>query len=323
MDWGRVIGPSALPGLINSGIRFAVPIALAGIGETLCERAGVLNLGLEGMMLSGALGGFMAAFYSGNMWVGLLVGILAGVLLGSVMAFLSVTLKSDQVINGIAIVLFAQGFTSFVYGRAFSTRSSPPQIRAPHPLHIPGLSSIPLVGQILFRHTLLVYVAVGLVAVVWWVLFRTRLGLTIRAVGEDPAAADAAAINVARFRWGAVVACGALAGFGGAVLVIDQLQQFQPNITSGEGWIAIALVIFGRWNPVWVALGGLLFGLTEALQLSIQAAQGGLNAGVPYELFAALPYLVTIAAIVVSGKQGRRSAKPSALGIPFRKEVSR
>jgi simple sugar transport system permease protein len=114
-----------------------------------------------------------------------------------------------------------------------------------------------------------------------------------------------------------------LAGFGGAVLVIDQLQQFQPNITSGEGWIAIALVIFGRWNPVWVALGGLLFGLTEALQLSIQAAQGGLNAGVPYELFAALPYLVTIAAIVVSGKQGRRSAKPSALGIPFRKEVSR
>jgi simple sugar transport system permease protein len=323
VNWGRVIGPSALPGLINSGIAFAVPIILAGMGETLSERAGVLNLGLEGMMLSGALGGFMAAFYSGNLWVGVVAGIVIGGLLGAVMAFLSVTLKSDQVVNGIAIVLFAQGFTAFVYGRAFAARSSPPQITGATPVHIPALSSIPVVGPIFFQHTVLTYAAVGVVALVWWVLFRTRLGLTVRAVGEDPAAADAAAISVGRYRWGAVVTCGALAGLGGAVLVVDQLQQFQPGITAGAGWIAIALVIFGRWNPIWVAIGGLVFGLTEALQLSIQAAEGGLNAGVPYEFFAALPYIVTIAAIVVAGKEGRRSARPSALGVPFRKEVNR
>jgi general nucleoside transport system permease protein len=321
MDWGAILGPSALPSLFNAGIRLATPTALAAVGETFCERAGVLNLGLEGMMLMGALGSFLGAHYTGNPWVGVLAGMAAGVVLAAIKALLSVTLKTEQVINGIAVVLFAQGFTTFVYGKLFGVTSSPPRITGTPVVRVPGLAAIPGIGPVLFEQNILVYVSLVLVLGVWWLLFRSRFGLSIRAVGETPAAADAAAVHVDRMRWLAVLICGAMAGLGGAVLVVAQLQLFANNVTAGRGWVAIALVIFGRWNPLLVLGGAFLFGLTDALQLRVQAAGGGLNAAVPYEFFQSLPYLVTLVVMTVSAVRAKRDAQPGALGVPFVKEV--
>jgi ABC-type uncharacterized transport system permease subunit len=321
MDWGAVLGPAALPSLFNAGVRLATPTALAAVGESFCERAGVLNLGLEGMMLMGALGSFLGAHYTGDPWLGVLAGMAAGVALAAIKAFLSVTLKTEQVINGIAVVLFAQGFTSFVYGKLFGVTSSPPRIEGTPVARVPGLESIPGVGPVLFRQNILVYVSLVLVVGVWWLLFRSRFGLSIRAVGESPAAADAAAIHVARMRWLAVLTCGGMAGLGGAVLVVAQLQLFANNVTAGRGWVAIALVIFGRWNPLLVVGGAFLFGLMDALQLRVQAAGGGLNAAVPYEFFQALPYLITLVVMTVSAVRASRDAQPASLGVPFVKEV--
>jgi general nucleoside transport system permease protein len=321
MDWASIVGPSALVSLCAAGVRLAVPTALAAVGETFCERAGVLNLGLEGMMLSGALGSFLGAYYSGNAWVGILAGIAAGVIVGVLKAFLSVTLKTEQVINGIAIVLLAQGLTSFIYGKLFGVTSSPPRIEGLPPVEIPLLSKIPALGRVLFTQSLPVYASLVLVLAIWGTLFYSRLGLSIRAVGERPAAADAAAIHVDRIRWFAVLTCGGMAGLGGAMLIVTQLQLFANNITAGRGWVAIAIVIFGRWNPLWVLAGAFLFGFTDALQLRVQAAGGGINAAVPYEFFQALPYLVTVIVMVASSVAGRRDAQPAALGVPYRKEA--
>ncbi len=322
MDWGAVLGPAALPSLFNAGIRLATPTALAAVGETFCERAGVLNLGLEGMMLMGALGSFLGAHYTGDPWLGVLAGMAAGVALGVIKAFLSVTLQTEQVINGIAVVLFAQGFTAFIYGKLFGVTSSPPRIEGTPVVGVPWFQSIPGIGPVLFRQNILVYVSAILVFALWWLLYRSRFGLSIRAVGESPAAADAAAVDVARIRWLAVLVCGAMAGLGGAVLVVAQLQLFANNVTAGRGWVAIALVIFGRWNPLLVVGGAFLFGLMDALQLRVQAAGGGLNAAVPYEFFQALPYLITLLVMTVSAMRARRDAQPAALGVPFLKEVS-
>jgi ABC-type uncharacterized transport system permease subunit len=321
MDWGSIIGPSALVSLCAAGVRLAMPTALAAVGEAFCERAGVLNLGLEGMMLSGALGSFLGAYYTGNPWLGILAGVLAGLLLGALKAFLSVTMKTEQVINGIAIVLLAQGLTSFVYGKLFGVTSSPPRIEGLAPVEIPFLSEIPGLGRVLFTQSVVVYASLLLVVMIWAALFYSRLGLAVRAVGETPAAADAAAIHVDRIRWLAVLTAGGMAGLGGAVLIVTQLRLFANNITAGRGWVAIAIVIFGRWHPIWVLVGAFLFGFTDALQLRVQAAGGGINAVVPYEFFQALPYLVTVVVMVLSSITGRRDAQPAALGVPYRKEA--
>lgn len=321
MNWNEVIGSSALVPLFSSGVALAVPTATAAVGECFSERAGNLNLGVEGMMLSGAFSGFIGTYYTHSVAVGVLCGIGAGVLLGILMAGLSVWLKTEQVINGIALVLFAQGLTAFVYGKLFTTNSTP-TISTPGNLHIPLLADIPVIGPVLFKQNSLFYVAVAAMLGVIFVLYRTRFGLTVRATGEDPAAADAAAISVARVRWIALLVGGATAGLGGAVLVVGQLGIIQTNVTAGAGWIAVALVIFGRWNPVYVILGAFLFGTTDALQLRIQAASGGVTSGFPYEFFQALPYLVTLAVMVAVAIGTRRNAQPAALGAPFRKEVA-
>jgi general nucleoside transport system permease protein len=322
MDWGDIIGPAALASLFSSGVRLATPTALAAVGESFCERAGVLNLGLEGVMLSGALGSFLGAYYSGDPWIGVLAGIVAGILVAAIKAYLSVTLKTEQVINGISIVLLAQGVTSFIYGKLFGVTSSPPRIEGLGAIRIPGLSNVPFVGTVLFRHSILVYISLLLAVGVWLLLFRTRFGLAVRAAGESPGAADAAAVPVDGIRWLALLTSGAMAGLGGAVLVISQLQLFANNVTAGRGWVAIAIVIFGRWNPLLVMGGAFLFGVTEALQLRVQAAGGGINAAVPYEFFQALPYLITVVVMSLSAIRGARDAQPAALGVAYRKEVA-
>jgi simple sugar transport system permease protein len=321
MNWGEVLGPAALPSLFATGVQLGVPVALAAVGEAFSERTGVLNIGLEGIMLVGAFGSFTGAYYSGNPWIGVICGVLAGVGLAAVMALLSVNLKTKQVINGIAIVLVAEGLTSFLYGQLFAGAKLPPRIRGVPNLAIPGLSRLPGVGTVLFDQNVLVYVSGAIMVGVWWVLYRSRLGLKVRAVGERPAAADAAGISVGGIRWLGLLVGGAMGGLGGAVLIVSQLHLFQDNVTAGRGWVAIAMVILGRWNPLWVFGGALLFGLLDALQLSLQAAGGGLNAPVPFELFQALPYVITLVVMTIAAACGARDAQPAALGIPFRKEA--
>jgi general nucleoside transport system permease protein len=245
MDWSAIFGGSGLTVLFSSAVLLAMPTALAALGETVCERAGVLNLGLEGMMLSGALGAFLGAYYADSPVVGTLCGIAVGVAMGALMAFLSVTLKTEQVINGIALVLFAQGMTAFLFEKLFGGGKQPTIPGIPD-LKIPLLGSIPGVGPVLFDQNALLYASGGVAVAIWLLLTRTRFGLSVRAVGERPEAADAVAVDVARIRWIALLICGGMAGLGGTLLVIGDLNLFQPNITGGRGWVAIALVIFGR-----------------------------------------------------------------------------
>ena len=316
MDWSTIIGI----GLFATGLQLAMPTALAAVGEAFSERAGVLNLGLEGMMLCAALASFSVAYYT-DAAVGVLAGVATGMLVAALMAFLSVTLKTEQVINGIVIVLFAQGITAFAYERIFGSTSTQPEIPSLANLHVPGLASIPWLGPVLFDQNALFYISIALVAVVWLLLMHTKFGLSVRAVGEHPAAADSVAVRVDLVRWLALLVCGAMAGFGGAVLVIGNVNLFGTNVTAGRGWVALALVIFGRWNPLLVFGGALAFGILDALQLRIQAASGGSNSAVPFEVFQALPYVLTLAVLVVTTIAARRTAQPGALGVPFRKEV--
>jgi general nucleoside transport system permease protein len=322
MDWSAIFGGSGLTVLLSSAVLLAMPTALAALGETVCERAGVLNLGLEGMMLSGALGAFLGAYYADSPVVGTLCGIAVGVAMGALMAFLSVTLKTEQVINGIALVLFAQGMTAFLFEKLFGGGKQPTIPGIPD-LKIPLLGSIPGVGPVLFDQNALLYASGGVAVAIWLLLTRTRFGLSVRAVGERPEAADAVAVDVARIRWIALLICGGMAGLGGTLLVIGDLNLFQPNITGGRGWVAIALVIFGRWNPLLVFGGVLLFGFADALQVQVRAVSGGTNTTVPYELFQALPYIVTLVVLVTATVVTRYSAQPAALGIPFRKDGGR
>ncbi len=316
MNWGAVFGAAAIIPLLNASIRLAVPTGLAAVGESLCQRAGVLNLSLEGMMLSGAYAAFLATHYSGEPWLGVAGGIGGGVFIGMLMALFSVRLKTEQVINGIALVLLAQGLTSFLHVRLFGV-TSPERFDPMQKLEIPVLGAIPGLGSVVFDQSPLVYVAVALIISVSWTLHRTRFGLAVRAAGDRPGAADAAGTNVDRIRSAAILASGAMAGLGGAVLVVGQLGLFTQNVTAGRGWVAIALVIFGRWSPLRVAAGAFLFGFTDALQLRIQSASGGIESNVPFEFFQALPYLVTIVVVVVATARARTDAQPESLGVPY------
>lgn len=318
MNWAAIFGV----GLFSSGLQLAMPTALAAAGETFSQRAGNLNLGLEGMMLVGAFASFVGAFYGGGPVVGVACGVGAGVLLAALMAFLSVRLKTDQVINGIAIVIFAQGITAFAFEKSFGLSGSTPQLSPLRTLHVPVLDSIPWVGKVLFQQNALFYFSIAMIGLVALALQYTRLGLSVRAVGENPSAGDAAGISVDRVRWIAFLLGGAFAGLGGAVLIVGQVNVFILNITAGRGWVAVALVIFGRWRPSLVVLGTLAFGILDALQLRIQSSSGGTNSGIPYEAFQALPYVLTLAVMIAATVLSRREAQPAALGIPFEKEVT-
>ena len=324
MDWQAFFQWSFLVALLTAGIRLAVPILLATIGEIITERAGVLNLGLEGIMIVGGLFGFMAAYGLENgslagvggdwsAWLGLLAGLAAGALMGALMAFLSVTLKADQVICGVTLVVFGQGLAAYLYRQSFSSMTA--RVNGMQPLVLPGLSKIPVLGDILFKHDPTVYLTVFIVVLAWFLLFRTTWGLKIRSVGENPAAAETSGINVQRTRFMATVIGAALAGLGGAVLTVVQLKLFREGITSGRGWIAIALVIFARWRPGLALVGAMLFGVADSFQLRIQALnQAESGAGViPYEFLLMLPYVLTLLALLLRGK---KSDSPAALGTP-------
>jgi len=297
---------------LAASLRLSVPIAFAALGGLLAERSGVLNIALEGMLLTGAFVGAAVTFYSSSGWAGVLAAIAAGGLVGLLHAFLSVSLRVDQLVSGLAINLSAAGLTAFASRLVFTAETTQklPGLRA---IAIPGLSQLPILGPLLFNQDILVYVLLLLVPLLTYLIFRTSPGLTLRAVGEYPRAADTAGVWVGRVRYISVILSGCLAALGGAYLVLVHVRFFTEGISAGKGFIALAALIFGRWHPVYTALACLLFGATEALQLRVQA----FNLSIPYQLLTMLPYLVALLALV--GLAGK-STPPAALGIPYVKE---
>jgi ABC-type uncharacterized transport system permease subunit len=293
-------------GFLAAAVRVATPLLLAATGETVTERAGVINLGIEGMMLAGALAATLGATAWGP-WAGLLCGVCAGMLLAGVFAMLAVGARADQIITGTAITLAAVGLTGTIYREAYGASGAGLSIRTLEPFEIPGLARIPVFGPALFDQPAPTYIAFAALPLVWWFLFRTRWGLSLRATGEAAAMARAAGVRTHLVRAAATVVGGGFAGIAGATLVLAQVGTFAEGMTAGRGYVAIAIVVLGRWHPVGVALGALLFGVATASQYLFQAI--GVRA--PYQLFLMLPYIVTLLAL--AGAVGRVRA-PGDLG---------
>ena len=254
-------------GILASGIRLATPYLFAAIGETIGQKSGVLNLGVEGVMLLGAFASFYVTFTTNNLALGLLAAIIVGAVMGLMVAFVNVTLKAEQGISGIGFYLFGLGMSELLFQLAMGTVET---VSGFPPIYIPILSDLPFVGDILFRHNLLVYVAYALVPLSWFVLNKTTLGLKIRAVGENPEAADTMGVSVTGIRYFTSILGGIFSGVAGASLSIALLNVFQQNLTSGQGFIAVALVYFGGWRPFGVLIGSLIFSLVNSLQLWVQ-----------------------------------------------------
>ena len=293
-------------GFLSSAVRVATPLLLAATGETVTERSGVINLGIEGQMLVGALAAALASAVWGP-WGGLAAGLLAGALTASVLAFLVVGARADQIIVGTAVTLAAVGLTGTIYRQAYGMMGAGLSLPTFSSLSVPALVRIPVLGPALFDQPAPTYLAVLALPLVWWGLFRTRLGLALRATGEGAAMARAMGVRTGLVRASATVIGGGFAGLGGATLVLAQVGTFAERMTAGRGFLAIAIVVLGRWHPGGVALAALLFGMATALQFLFQA----LGVEAPYQLFLMLPYLLTLLAL--AGAVGRVRA-PADLG---------
>jgi len=298
--------------LLAATVASAAPLIYAGIGEVLAERSGVMNLGVEGMMLTGAVAGFAAAATARNPQVAVLVALAAGAALAAGHAFMTVTLGSEQVTTGLAVGLFGTGLSAFL-GKPFIGIPNPVPFR---PAAIPGLSEIPLIGRVFFQQDVLVYASYALAVATWWWLSRTRPGLHLRACGENPEAADAMGVNVAGMRYGAVIVGGALAGLAGGYLSLAYTPAWTENMTGGLGWIAIALVIFATWNPLRLLAGAYLFGAVDALGFRVQI----LGVETSSILLRMLPYLFTLGVLLVITIVRRQAYVPAALGRNYFRE---
>ena len=291
-------------------LRIATPLILGTLGVLLCERAGVLNLGIEGIMVAGAFTGWLTVYQGGSLWMGVGVAALVGALLGLLHGWLTVSLALSQHVSGLGITLLATSLASYSYRVSFPKVSSPPTIQAFEPmtwLPIPVLSA----------QTPLTLLALGLVPVIGYLLYRTPLGLAMRMVGENPAAAEGQGISVAAVRIGAIAAGSALMGIAGAFLTLAAFNAFYFNMVNGRGWVCVALVVFASWRPGKALLGALLFGFFDALQLRLQQSDAGLfGVGLPYQVYLMLPYLLSIIALVLVA---RRAAYPQALMKPYRR----
>lgn len=298
---------AVLVGILASGIRLATPYLYAAIGETLGQRSGVLNLGVEGQMLLGAFAAFYVTASTGNVWLGLLAAMGVGLLMGLAMAFVSINLQAEQGISGIGFYLFGLGMSDLLFQRLFGSVETVSGFR---PIYIPYLSDIPVVGEIFFQQNLMVYGAFLTVFLAWFLLNKTTLGLKIKAVGESPQAADTLGVSVSRVRYFTVSLGGILSGIAGASMSIALLNVFQQNMTSGLGFIAVALVYFGGWRPGVVMGGALLFSMVNSLQSWVQVK----GIPIPSDFAVMMPYLLTIIVLVVTVQ---RSRPPSALTKPF------
>ena len=298
---------------LAASIRLAGPVLLAAIGETFAERSGVLNVGIEGTILLGALASFLVDSATGMVWLSLLAALLTGVIFNLLLAWMYVTVRASQVVAGLVFNVLAVGVAATVYRRVLGESAIPQAVTMLAPVHLPWLSDLPFAGPILFGQNILLYGTLALVGLADLLLFRTRFGLALRAAGENPAAADAAGIGVEKMRYAGVLIGGATAGMAGAYLVLAQIGLFRDSMVAGQGFIALGIVIFGRWSPWKAAAAAMIFGACDALQLSLQL---GLN-WIPPQMLASLPYVVTILAI--SGLFGK-ALQPAALMVPYERE---
>jgi ABC-type uncharacterized transport system permease subunit len=305
---------AALESFFDSSVRTATPLLLAAIGETVVERAGIINIGLEGIIIGGAFGALVGATHGGPVG-GMASGVLAGVAL-AVLFFLFVDLLgADQIVTGTAITMLALGLTGALYRSMYGAAGAALTIPTMPVVPIAGLSRIPVVGSALFSQPIITYVSMALVPLTWWWLYRTHAGLALRSIGESPSASLASGIHLRRYRFGALCFGGMLGGLAGATLVIAQVGTFAEGMSAGRGFIAIAVVVLGRWNPFGVAAAGLVFGAATAMQYWIQA----LGLSVSYPVVLAVPYVLTLAAL--AGVAGRVRA-PLSLGVPLAKSLN-
>jgi ABC-type uncharacterized transport system permease subunit len=293
-------------GFLAAAVRVATPLLLAATGETITERSGVINLGLEGMMLAGALAAALGAA-AGGAWTGVGLAVLTGMVLAAVFAAVAIGARGNQIITGTAITMGAIGLTGTVYRQAFGSGGAGLDLPTLQSVAIPGLSGIPIVGAGLFDQPAPTYIAFAALPLVWWLLFRTRTGLALRAAGESSASARASGVPTRLIRTGATLLGGGFAGLAGATLVLAQVGTFAEQMTAGRGFVAIAIVVLGRWHPLGVAIASLLFGAATALQYLFQT----LGLDLPYQLFLMLPYALTLLAL--AGFMGRVRA-PAELG---------
>ncbi|HKY96794.1 MAG TPA: ABC transporter permease [Gemmatimonadaceae bacterium] len=296
---------SALETFLEGTVRTATPLAFASVGEAVVERSGVINIGLEGAIIAGAFGSFVAAG-SGSTWVGFAGAAVAGIAVAAVFAFFAIHIRADQIITGTAISLLGLGLTATLYRQMYGAMGAALSIPTMGVTEIPGLSAIPLIGRPLFAQPAITYVLYLLVPCVWWWMFHTRSGLELRATGEDPRAVIAAGISAKKTQILAVLFGGAMGGISGATLVIAQAGTFAEGMSAGRGFIAIAIVVLGRWHPLGVAAAALIFGAASALQYLFQAMGWSL----PYQAFLALPYVLTL--LGLAGIAGR-AVPPASL----------
>ncbi|MBT7122810.1 MAG: ABC transporter permease [Clostridia bacterium] len=305
-------------GFLSATIAMGTVLLLACIGEILTEKSGVLNLGLEGMMIVGAVFAFIVVQTTGNLVLAIAASLLAGALMGLIHAFITVTLKASQVVSGLALTIFGVGLANFLGQNYVGTV----RVASLQAIPIPLLSEIPIIGEALFNQSILVYVSILLVPISWILIYRTRAGLKLRAVGENPSSADSLGINVFATRYIYTLIGGALTGLAGAYLSIGFNSSWMDSITAGQGWIAVALVIFATWNPIKAMLGSYLFGFILILGLRLQA----FGIEIPEMLFTMLPYIFTIVVLIFStGKFGKNSKikqrEPGSLGTPYDREA--
>jgi ABC-type uncharacterized transport system permease subunit len=307
-----VFSLAVISGILTTMIGLATPFLYAAIGETFSQASGVVNLGVDGIMLISAYAAFYTVLKTNDLWLGALVAMLVGLLMGLLMSLISVTLKAEQGISGIGLYMFGLGLSSLLFKVTIGTVktvSGFPQVK------IPLLGDIPIIGPILFHNSLPVYGAFLLVPIAWWVLEKTTLGLKIKSVGQNPAAADSLGINVDGIRYFSVCLGSVLAGLAGASLSIALLNLFQDNLTAGQGFIAVALVYFGGWNPFGILAGALLFSFVNSFQLWVQV----LGVNIPANVAVMLPYVLTIVALTVTVNRVRQ---PAALNKPFERGES-
>ncbi len=305
----KIFTVSFLTALLTSGVRMAVPLMYAGLGEMVSEKSGVLNIGMEGVMLCGAFFSFAAAYFTGSLVVGLLAGMLAGMLISLLHALLCVKGKQNQTVSGLAINMIGLGITSYLY-KLMCNAFPRMQVNILPQMDFPILCKIPVIGPAFFQQDFLAYAAYILLLVAFVFYRYTRVGLNMAAIGEKPMAADAAGIHVERFQWIACAVNGLLGGAGGAYMIIAQLGAFSDNMTAGRGYIALAVVILGRYCPQGVFLAALLFGVANGAQIRLQA----LGVNVPMQLLAMLPYVITLIALLITSG---RSREPESLAKPY------
>lgn len=310
MIWQQIFTAAFFTAFLSSAVRMAVPLFYSALGETVSERAGILNMGLEGIMVCGAYFSFLAAYLTGSLLLGTLAGMLGGMVVSLVHAFISITMRQNQTVTGIALNILCLGLTSYLFKLLVGSNVDFPQIATLPNIAIPLLSRIPVIGEAFFNKDILVYMAYALIAVVSVFLYKTTWGMTLVSVGENPRAADTVGINVFRTRYLAAMVNGLLGGLGGAYLMVGQLGLYSEGVTAGRGYIAMAIVVFGKRSPLGVFLAALFFGAADAVQFRMQT----LGVNLPAQLFTGLPYLLTVIALISVAK---KNTSPSALTQPY------